>query len=56
MPAKERAETGYKGYNVKTERQKGHCNFVAFAAHYSRIREYAERGPAVSRFLITVLR
>src|SRR6266446_555415 len=57
-----RRRKGYKTYNVKTEGPESHCNFCNPAtfwtrsSDYSRTREYAERGPAVSKFLITVLR
>jgi len=51
--------------SLKRKRQKGHCNLSNFLDAdplqkqwfaYSRTREYADRGPAVSKFLITVLR
>src|SRR5438093_12534670 len=52
-----------KGYKVKTEAAESHRNFCTCSSdvwsnlfNYSRTREYAVSGSAVSRFLITVLR
>jgi len=61
MPAKERLK--YESFKVKTEAAESHRNFAPVRPtfwsnlfNYSRTREYAVSGSAVSRFLITVLR